>query len=146
MRLPPGFVYLTVGGVLIAACTPAAPITPEPTSSTVAAGAPLAARPHRGGEMQALTAAGIIDEIAKAGLPAPNALDTTAQDCPAIGCDQSIVTDTVAVKSFAGTGQAEQYAAPRGLYQVETVVVSFAPPVPESERQRYRAEILKLVH
>jgi hypothetical protein len=95
--------------------------------------------------MLALTAVGIVNEITKAGLAAPNPRDATAQDCPLVGCDQSIVTDTVSVKSFATTGQAELYAAPGGLYQVETIVVSFAPAIPEPERSRYRTEIQKLV-
>ena len=61
------------------------------------------------------------------------------------GCDQSIVTDTLRVKSFPTTGRAEIYAKDRGLDQVETVVVSFAPPIPQAERDRYWAQIQKLV-
>jgi hypothetical protein len=95
--------------------------------------------------MRALTALGVVHRLTGAGLSAPNPLDTTAHDCPAIGCDQSIVTDTLRVKSFPTTAQAERYALPRGLYQVETVVVAFAPPLSEAERARYRAEIQKLV-
>jgi hypothetical protein len=33
----------------------------------------------------------------------------------------------------------------RGLFQVETLVVTFAPVLPESEQARYRAEIQRLV-
>lgn len=99
----------------------------------------------RGGELHALSALGIIGSIAKAGFAAPDPRDATARDCADIGCDQSIVTDTVSVMSFPTTGRAELYAAPRGLYQVGTVVVSFASTVPESEQSRYRTEIQKLV-
>lgn len=92
-----------------------------------------------------MTAAVIVEGLTKAGLAAPNPRDTTAQDCAQIGCDQSIVTDTVSVKSSGTTGQAELYAVPQGLYQVATVVVSFAPTVAESEQARYWAQIKKLV-
>lgn len=92
-----------------------------------------------------MTALGVVDAITHAGLPAPNPRDATAQDCGDIGCVQSIVTDTVSVKSFATTGKAEQYSVPNGLYQAETIVVSFAPTVPQSEQDRYQMEIQKLV-
>jgi hypothetical protein len=92
------------------------PVGPPPSKS-------VGASALNGGELHALTAAGVIDAITKTGLPAPNPLDTTAQDCPRIGCTQSIVTDTVTVKSFETTGQAARFAVPRGLFQVATVVV-----------------------
>lgn len=98
-----------------------------------------------GGEPNALTAVGIIDAITKTGLPAPNALDTTAGVCPTTGCDQSITTDTLAIQSFGATGEAQKYAAARGLYQVSSVVVSIAPVVPEPERARYRARVHSLM-
>ena len=41
--------------------------------------------------------------------------------------------------------QAQKYAAQTGARQVETVVVTFAPVVPDAERERYWAEIVKLV-
>lgn len=105
----------------------------------------LAATATRGGELQALTARGVVDALTKMGFKAPNPQDTTAQECPAAGCDQSIVTDTLRVKSFPSTGTAEIFAKDRGLYQVETIVVSFAPPVPQAEQDRYWAQIEKLV-
>jgi hypothetical protein len=95
--------------------------------------------------MWALTARSLVSELAMAGFSVPNPLDTTAQDCSTAGCEQSIVTDTLRVKSFSTSAQAERYAAPRGLYQVETIVVSFAPPISESEQTRYRTEIQRLV-
>ncbi len=110
-----------------------------PVPVSVGAAAP------RGGELHALTALGLVDAIAGAGLAAPNPRDETTQDCGDIGCVQSIVTDTVSVKSFATTGRAELYAMPNGLYQQETIVVSFAPNVPEAEQTRYLTEIQKFV-
>lgn len=95
--------------------------------------------------MDALSARSLVNALNTAGFAVPNPLDTTRQDCSVDGCEQSIVTDTLRVESFATTAQAEQYAADRGFYQVETIVVSFAPPLPETERVRYRTEIQKLV-
>ena len=95
--------------------------------------------------MQALTARGIVNALTKMGFEASNPIDTTAQECPAAGCDQSMVTDTVSVKSFATTGEAEIYAQERGLDQVETIVVSFAPPVPLPQRIWYWLAIKKFV-
>jgi hypothetical protein len=95
--------------------------------------------------MRALSARGLVNALNTAGFSAPNPLNTTVQECPVIGCDQSVVTDTLKVKSFQTTAQAERYAVLRGLFQVETLVVTFAPVLPESEQARYRAEIQRLV-
>jgi len=43
------------------------------------------------------TAPAIVDQLMRAGLPVPNPLDATAQDCAVVGCAQSIVTDTLRV-------------------------------------------------
>lgn len=94
---------------------------------------------------QVPTAHDVVDELVKSGFEAPNPQDTTTQECAVAGCDQSIVTDIFRVKSFPTTGRAELYAKDRGLHQVETIVVSFAPPIPLAEQDRYWAEIEKLV-
>lgn len=141
-----GSACIAASSLLIPACSNAIPDASESSSS--AAPPPsksTGASALNGGELHALTAAGVIDAITKAGLPAPNPLDTTAQDCPRIGCMQSIVTDTVAVKSFETAGQAARFALPRGLFQVATVVVSFAPVLTEAERARYQAQLPMLV-
>lgn len=95
--------------------------------------------------MDALTARGVVVSLNEKGFAAPNPVDTTAQECPDAGCDQSIVTDTLRLKSFLTTARAETYAADHGLFQVQTIVVAFAPPVPEAEQARYRAEIQSLM-
>ncbi|MGY4647003.1 hypothetical protein [Mycobacterium sp. URHB0021] len=69
----------------------------------------------------------------------------TALDCVDVGCDQSVVTDTVSVKSFATTGQAELYARPRGLRQAATIVVAFSSGISDGEQLRYWTGIQKLV-
>ena len=49
------------------------------------------------------------------------------------------------IRALDETGQAQKYAAEAGASQVETVVVTFAPVVPDAERERYWAEIVRLV-
>lgn len=71
----------------------------------------------------------LVEALDRAGLPAHNPLDTTASECRSTPCLQSIVTDTVRIKSFATTRQAQTYAAGRHLFQVATIVVAFAPPL-----------------
>lgn len=87
----------------------------------------------------------VVKAVTKAGLSAPNPRDTTEQDCVEIGCDQSVVTDTVTVRSFGTTGRAEIYAKPLGLQQVLNLVVSYAAGVSSAEQSRYWAEIQKLI-
>jgi hypothetical protein len=124
--------------------------TPPPTArgpEALPASLPTAsagASESRGGELQSLSAQGILDAITKAGFAAPDPRDATARDCGDIGCTQSIVTGTVSVISFPSTSRAELYAIPRGLDQVGTVVVSFASTVPTSEQSRYWLEIQHL--
>jgi hypothetical protein len=113
-------------------------------SSSSAADAASRATATRRGELNGLTAQGLVDELARAGFATPHPLNTTAQECPKAGCEQSIITDMFRVKSFETTGAAEKYAVPRGLDQVGTIVVAFAPPLPDSERQRYWQEMVKL--
>lgn len=141
-----GSAWLAVSAVVVTACSNATPAAPQSRSSTAPSSSkPVGASALHGGELNALTAAGVVDAITKAGLRAPNPLDTTAQDCARIGCTHSIVTDTLAVKSFETTGQAEQFAVPRGLFQVATIVVSFAPVLTDTERARYRAQLPMLI-
>ena len=130
-------VGLTAAAVFSSACstTSSAP-QPSSTPSSLAT---------RQGEMDGLSARGLVDALERAGFPVRNPMDTTAQECPTAGCLQSIVTDTVRVKSFAETRRAQLFAADHGLFQVTTVVVSFAPPVTPDERNRFQAEIQKLM-
>lgn len=131
---------------LISGCSGHAPTYSKPGQTpSESTPYPPSATATRGGEMQAPTARGVVDELVKLGFETPNPQDTTAQDCPAAGCDQSIVTDVFRVESFPTTGRAEIYAKDRGLDQDETIVVSFAPPVPQAEQDRYWAQIEKIV-
>jgi len=93
-----------------------------------------------------LTARELVDTLMEAGLAVPNAVDTTAQECRGVDCTQSIVTDTLRIKSFPTTAQAERYATSQDLPRASTVVVSFAPPLTEAEEFRYRTEIERLAN
>ena len=129
-----------------AACSTAVPDSRRPSPATTPQSyASTNGLATRDGELEALTARGLIDALVTAGFAAPNPLNTSAQECATAGCTQSIVTDTLRIKSFPTTAQAEQYAIPRGLYQVETIAISFAPPVTDAERKRYEREISELV-
>jgi hypothetical protein len=134
---------LTVG-CLLSGCSNHPPTYQGPATS---AGAPRSdgATAMRGGELGALTARGLVDALNKTGFAVANPLDTTAQECPAAGCDQSIVTDTLRVKSFSTTSLAQTYAGNHGLFQVETIVVAFAAPVSQTEQDRYRRQIQTLM-
>lgn len=130
---------------LLSGCSSTLPGYPPPASSAVAHPSTLATTATRGGELGALSARGVVNALVAAGFPAPNAVDTTAQECPASACEQSVVTDTVRVKSFDTTSRAQNFAASRDLFQLETIVVEFAPPLSEQDRARYRAELEVLV-
>jgi hypothetical protein len=136
-------VCLTVG-CLLSGCSSRPPAYPGPATSA-AGPTSVGATAMRGGELGALTARGLVDALDKTGFAVPNPLDTTAQECPAAGCDQSIVTDTLRVKSFSTTSRAETYAGNHGLFQVETIVVAFAAPVSQADQDRYRKQIQTLV-
>lgn len=84
-----------------------------------------------------LTAAGLVAALADAGVSVPNPIDTTTQECPAVGCEQVIVTDTMRVTSFPGFARARWYAARRGLPAFGNIVVQFAPPLSAATRHRY---------
>lgn len=147
-RMSPSGRMLTacvVTGWLVSGCSSPLPGYPSPATSSAVGPSSLAASATQGGELDALTALGVVNALQRTGFAVPNPVDTTAQECPDAGCDQSIVTDTLRVKSFGTTARAESYAGDHGLHQVETVVVAFAPPVPQAEQDRYWAQIQRLV-
>ena len=130
---------------LVGGCASRLPGYPAPAMSSGTVPSPLAADATRGGELDALTAGGVVEALDDRGFAVPKPLDTTAQECPAAGCDQSIVTDTLRVKSFPTTAGAQKYAGDHGLRQVQTIVVAFAPPIPPAEQDLYWAQIQVLV-
>ncbi len=87
----------------------------------------------------------VVDALKRSGLHPGHPVDTSAADCPTIGCAQSITTERMQVLSFRTSGAAQVYAADHGMRQVMTVVVAFAPTVHADERQAYWAAITRLV-
>ncbi len=79
----------------------------------------------------------MVNALADAGLAVPEPLDNTDTECRDRGCEQSVVTDTLRIKTFPTTEGAARYAAPRGLYRTDTIVVAFAPPLTAAERKPY---------
>jgi hypothetical protein len=80
--------------------------------------------------------------ITRAGLPAPNARDTTAVKCPRLHCLSAIDSDTVSILKFAATGPAQLYASEiSNVYQIEDAVLTFSPTVNPELKQRYRQAV-----
>ena len=130
--------------IFVAACATATPNIHQPSSVGVssAGSAPLGSSVSAQRRSPVVTAASIVDSLARKGFEVPNQLDTTAQECPDAGCEQSIVTDTLRVKSFSTARRATFYAMAHALRHVSTVAVSFAPPLTPSARERYWAAIV----
>jgi hypothetical protein len=85
-----------------------------------------------------------VDAIIEAGLPTPNLRDTTAVKCPKLQCIQAIETDTVSILKFPATGPAQLYAgAISNAYQLEDVVLTFAPTVSAEQKQDYERVVAR---
>jgi hypothetical protein len=88
--------------------------------------------------LNGLTAAQVVDDFARAGLPTLNKQDITTTDCPKLGCVQAIRTDTVTVLKFPATGLAQRYIeSERNDYQIEDLVLAFSPTVSADVKRRY---------
>ncbi len=88
--------------------------------------------------LNTLTASQVVDDFTKAGLPAQNRRDVTAQQCPNVGCVQAISTDTVSVFKFPATGIGQRFTEGRpNVYQIEDLVLTFTPSVTDDVKRRY---------
>jgi hypothetical protein len=135
-RKAAGAVIMAVG---LTACSTGHAPAASPTPAQTASAAPAL----RSGPLGALTAHGVVQALSQAGLPVSHPVDTTAQDCPSAGCEQSVNTDQFGVKSFATSGQAERYAGTRRLPAVQTVVMDFPSTVPTADQQRYWRQVVQ---
>jgi hypothetical protein len=89
--------------------------------------------------LNAISAAEVVHAFTAAGLPASNPHNVTALKCPKLQCLQAVDTDTVSVIKFPAPGPAELYAgAISNAFQVEDVVVIFAPTVTADLKAKYR--------
>ena len=124
---------LAVAAAMCAACSaPAAP-----TTDTTSRSAPVA--------LVSRTAEQIVRELQRQGFDVDHPAEATDTSCADAGCTQAVVTDRFRLLAFPTTGAAQTYAATRGMRQIETVAVSFAPVVPAGERDRYWAAIVRLI-
>ena len=88
--------------------------------------------------LNGLSASQVIDDFRKARLPALNPQEITSVKCLKLNCVQAITTDTVTVFKFPATGLAQRYIGSRsGVYQIEDLVLEFAPTVPDDVKQSY---------
>jgi hypothetical protein len=95
--------------------------------------------------LNGISASQVVGAITKAGLPALNPHDVTAQKCQALHCTQAVDTDTVSVFKFPTTGLAQKYeASTSNVYQVEDLVLAFAPSVTVELKQDYEKVVARL--
>jgi hypothetical protein len=88
--------------------------------------------------LNGLSAAQVIDDFRKAGLPAQNPQEITSVKCAKVPCLEAISTDTVSVFKFRATGLAQRYIESRSnVFQIEDLVLAFAPNVTDAVKQRY---------
>ncbi|MDY6995789.1 MAG: hypothetical protein SW019_04295 [Actinomycetota bacterium] len=90
------------------------------------------------------TAEQLVADLRAEGLQVDHPVEATDTRCAEAGCTQAVVTDRFRLLTFPTTGAAQIYAAPRGMRQVETIAVGFAPVVPAAERDRYWSAIVQL--
>lgn len=119
------------------------PTTHASPMPSIGAAAPRA-RPLGQQRHGSLSARAVVQGLAQNGFLVPNPLDVTAQICPANGCDQSIVTDTLRVTSFRSPDAAKRYAHERGLRRSDNIVVAFPPVMPATEQDTYWSAILRI--
>ena len=86
----------------------------------------------------------VVAALALRGFFVPNLLDITDQICPAAGCIQSVVSDTMRVTSFSSPSAATHYAQERGLRHWHNIVVAFPPVMSASEQDRYWSAIVEI--
>ena len=90
------------------------------------------------------SARAVVAALALRGFFVPNLLDITDQICPAAGCNQSVVSDTMRVTSFSSPSTATHYAQERGLRHWHNIVVAFPPVMSASEQDRYWSAIVEI--
>lgn len=133
-----------VAALLLGACSNGPPPPPPASSPTSADSRPLGVSTTRPADSDTLTVDGVIRALNHAGLAAPYPVDTTAQECRVVRCRESVVTDTVRLKSFATPAEAARYAIARGAKHIGTLTVAFPPPMPPIERQNFWSVITRL--
>ena len=93
---------------------------------------------------ESMSARAVVAALALRGFLVPNMLDITDQTCPAVGCNQALVTDTMRVTSFPSPDAATHYAQQRGLRHWQNVVVAFPPVMAASDQDKYWSAIVRI--
>lgn len=86
----------------------------------------------------------VVAALALRGFMVPNPLEITDQVCPAEGCNQSVVSDTMRVTSFSSPNAARHYAQERGLRHWHNIAVAFPPVMSATEQDRYWSAIVEI--
>jgi hypothetical protein len=127
-----GLVVLVGAASVCASCSPSS--TPaSPTSSTTSA-APAAP-----------VARSVVDAVAQRTGVDLHPVDTTAADCPTIGCTQAVTTDRFRVLAFPTTGRAERFAGDNGARQIEALAVTFPASSSPQDQDRWWGDITAVV-
>jgi hypothetical protein len=132
--------------LFVAGCTDTdADRRPRETSAAARpSGDPSPVRPLGQNENDAIWARAVVTALALRGFLVPNPLDVTDQICPAAGCDQSLVTDTLRVTSFSTPNAATRYAQEHGLRHLHNVVVAFPPVMATNDQDKYWSAIVMI--
>jgi hypothetical protein len=97
-----------------------------------------------GASLNAVSAGQVVRAIDKAGLPAANPHDITAEQCPKLHCKEAVGADTISVYKFAITGLAQKYAGSiTDDYQVEDIVVVFTQSVSADLKRDYESVVAR---
>jgi hypothetical protein len=138
--------WLLTAVLLLGGCTGAEgdPTARESTTAERSGDASSAARPLGDHQDESMSARAVVAALALRGFLVPNMLDITDQTCPAVGCSQALVTDTMRVTSFPSPDAATRYAQQRGLRHWQNVVVAFPPVMAASDQDKYWSAIIRI--
>jgi hypothetical protein len=129
-----------VAALLLVSCSNSAGIENMGAHGTEAAGPQTAARNQ---QSHGTSAEAVVTALGRLGAAPPRPVDTTAQECPAAGCTQAVVTDWFRIKSFATDAAAQEHATSPQQMHAANIVVTFSPRLPTEERQRYWSAIVR---
>jgi hypothetical protein len=115
-----------------------------PATAARSSDASSPARPLGEHQDESLSARAVVAALALRGFLVPNILDVTDQTCPAVGCTQALVTDTMRVTSFPSPDAATHYAQQRGLRHWQNVVVAFPPVMAAGDQDKYWSAIVRI--
>jgi ABC-type uncharacterized transport system auxiliary subunit len=88
----------------------------------------------------------LVKALTAAGLAVPNPRDVTAQRCAEIHCAGAVDADTVSIRIFSASRDAQLYEATLSSgYQIGDVVVEFAPTLDAAQRTSYERVVAHAV-